>query len=99
MSIEPGNKDRWDQKHEDCNRLRELAGRGLPHNINLTFSMVLIELSRVLNSPFYLQSPRHAGGAENMRDFSLVLVSRQQRYFANRLNPIDLQDVDNPCRR
>ena len=85
-SEDPGNVARWDQKQRDCRRLRELAGRALPHNINLTFSMVLIELSRVLDSPFYLHAPKRAGGAENLRDFLLQLISRQQRYFANRLN-------------
>ncbi len=85
MRADPGNKARWDQKKSDCNNLRKLAGRGLPHNINLTFSMVLIELSRVLDTRFYLQSPRRSGDAENTRDSILVLISRQQRYFANRL--------------
>jgi hypothetical protein len=82
---DPGNHARWDQQWCDCTRRNELAGRGLPHNQDLTFSMVLIELTRVLNSPFYLQSPKRVGGAENMRDFLLLLISRQQRYFANRL--------------
>src|SRR5262249_50318498 len=99
MRVDPGNKARWDQKRSDCNLLRELAGKALPHNINLTFSMVLIELSRVLESPFYLQSPKRSGGAENMRDFSLVLISRQQRYFADHLNPGDLRDQYDACQK
>jgi len=96
---DPGNLARWDQKHSDCNLLRDLAGQALPHNINLTFSMVLIELSRVLDTPFYLQSPRHSAGAENMRDQILVLISRQQRYLVNHLNPGALKDQYSSCER
>ena len=96
---DPGNLARWDQKHSDCNLLRDLAGQALPHNINLTFSMVLIELSRVLDTPFHLQSPRHSAGAENMRDQILVLISRQQRYLVNHLNPGALKDQYSACER
>ncbi|HEY1300525.1 MAG TPA: hypothetical protein VGF07_08505, partial [Stellaceae bacterium] len=71
-----GNQARWSQQRDDCNKRNALAGRGPPHNQNLTFSMVLIELTRVLDSPFYVQSPKRAGGAANTRDFLLQLISR-----------------------
>ncbi len=84
--VDPDNHARWDQQWCDCTRRNELAGRELPHNQNLAFSMVLIELTRVLNSPFYQQSPKRTGGAKNVQDFLLLIISRQQRYFANRLS-------------
>jgi hypothetical protein len=94
---EPGRKDRWTQEYNDCLLDQLLAEKPMPHNINLTFSMVLIELSRVLDTPFYLQSPRRASNAENMRDFFFVLMPRQQRYFVDHLNPEGLRDHD-PCK-
>jgi hypothetical protein len=102
MRREPGNKDRWDGKRRDCNRVRLGAGSPQPHNVSFTFSMVLIELSRVLDSPFYQQSPRRSKDAERIRFFIPLLVSRQQRYFVNRLSPKDLNGykpcLRNPCR-
>ena len=96
---EPGRKDRWTQEYSDCLAKRKLAGKPMPHNINLTFSLVLIELSRVLDTSFYLQSPRRAGGAEDMRDRFFVLIPRQQRYFVDHLNPAVLRDQYDACKR
>jgi hypothetical protein len=90
MSKDPNNVSRWNQQRSDCNLLRDGAGRDLPHNINLTYSMMLIELSRVLDTNFYQQSPKHSIAAEVGRDVILRTVIRQQRYFANHLNPGDL---------
>jgi len=92
MNHDPNRKTRWDDARRDCNNKRKLAGKPMPHNINLTFSMVLIELSRVLDTPFYLQSPRRAANAESMRDFFFVLIPRQVRYFTDHLNPQGLRD-------
>ncbi len=101
MRKEPGNKDRWDGKRRDCNRVHLGAGSPLPHNVSFMFSAVLIELSRVLDSPFYSQSPKRSKEAERIRFFIPLLVSRQQRYFVNRLFPSDLQGYTacqrNPC--
>jgi len=98
MRKDPQNVDRWNGKRNDCNRLHLLAGSPQPHNVSFTFSMVLIELSRVLDSPFYSQSPRRSKDAERIRFLIPLLVSRQQRYFVNRLFPSDLQQYT-PCRR
>jgi hypothetical protein len=91
----PDSKDRWAQEHNDCLKDRDSAGKPMPHNINLAFSKVLIELSRVLANPFYLQSPRRAANAEQMRDFFSALMPRQQRYFLDHLNPGSLKGVGN----
>ncbi len=77
------NVDRWNGKRNDCNRLRLLGGSPQPHNASFTFSIVLIELSRVLDSPFYSQSPRRSKDAGRIRFLIPLLVSRQQRYFVN----------------
>jgi hypothetical protein len=50
--------------------------------------MVLIELSRVLDSPFYQQAPGRSSDAEPTRQLIPLLVARQQRYFANRLRRV-----------
>jgi hypothetical protein len=91
MASDPGNASRWDQQRSDCLLLKEMAGRDLPHNINLTFAMVLMELSRVLQTNFYQQSPnRSVEAAAIGPDILLLSVIRQQRYFANHLNPGNL---------
>jgi hypothetical protein len=95
---EPRSLDRWKQLNINCNAKRQFAGKAMPHNINLTFSMVLIELSRVLDSPFYLQSPKRMSGVEGARDSFLILISRQQLYFVHHLNPGGLKEYD-ACKR
>jgi hypothetical protein len=94
LAKEPGRKDRWKDEYRYCKENQPLAEKPMPHNINLLFSMVLIELSRVLASPFYQQSPRRASNAATLQDFFFVLISRQQRYFVNHLNPESLRDID-----
>jgi hypothetical protein len=82
----PDDASRWNQQNSDCKLKQEGAGRDLPHNINLTFAMVLIELSRVLDTNFYQQSPKRSIAAELGRDVIVRTAIRQQRYFANHLN-------------
>jgi hypothetical protein len=95
--VEPGSKDRWTHEYNDCLKDQDSAGKPMPHNLNLAFSKVLIELSRFLANPFYLQSPARAGNAEQMRDFFFVLMPRQQRYFVDHLNPESLKELHPPC--
>ena len=95
---EPDRKDRWSHEYNDCLKNRDAAEKPKPHNLNLAFSKVLIELSRVLASPFYLQSPARAANAEQMRDFFFELMPRQQRYFVDHLNPQSLKDDYDPCK-
>jgi len=97
-STEPTRTDRWNQEHLDCLEDRNAAEQPLAHNQNLAFSMVLIELSRVLDSPFYLQSPGRAANAVAMRDLFFVLMPRQQRYFVDHLNPESLKDDYDACK-
>ena len=85
MKDHPDDASRWTQQRSDCKLKQELAGRDLPHNINLTFSMVLIELSRAIGTNFYQQSPKHSVAAEAARDTLLRTIIRQQRYFSNHL--------------
>jgi hypothetical protein len=57
----------------------------MAHNQNLAFAIVLIELSRALESQFYRNSPDRSSLAEPTRALAPLLVARQQRYFFNRL--------------
>jgi hypothetical protein len=71
----------------NCKTLLKLGGRPMSHNENLAFTMVLIELWRALDSPFYRQHPAaRPVDAAPIRTLIPLLVSRQQRYFANRLH-------------
>jgi hypothetical protein len=90
-NVEPGSKDRWTEEYNDCLEDRDSAEKPMPHNINLAFSKVLIELSRVLASPFYQQSTARAGDAEEKQEFFSALMPRQQRYFVDHLNPESLK--------
>ncbi len=96
--IEPARKDRWASEYGDCLKIRDSAGKQAPHNYDLAFSKVLIELSRALVTPFYMQSPARAANAEQMRDFFFALMPRQQRYFVDHLNPQSLKDDYDPCK-
>ena len=96
VEAEPANESRWKEMQRNCNSLRVMAGLPLAHNENLAFAMVLIELSRALESPYYRQAPTRLNDhdVEPLRTLIPFLVSRQQRYFANRLSTeIDLQLV------
>jgi hypothetical protein len=81
-------RDRYDRMLANCKSLHLMAGRSHAHNVNLAFAMVLIELSRVLDSPFYQQAPGRSRDAEPTRQLIPLLVARQQRYFANRLRTV-----------
>ena len=85
MMDHPDDASRWTQQNSDCNLKRQVAGRDFPHNINLTFSMVLIELARVVNSSFYQQAPNRSIAAELGKDVLLRTAIRQQRYFSDHL--------------
>ena len=85
-------KDRWTNEYKDCLKMRDGAEKPGPHNLDLAFSKVLIELTRVLANPFYLQSPAHAPNADQMRASLFTLMPRQQRYFVDHLNPQSLKD-------
>ncbi len=78
-------RDRARSMRRSCNALRSNANGALAHNINLLFAMVLIELSRALESEFYRNSPDRSSAAEPTRALIPLLVARQQRYFVNRL--------------
>src|SRR5262249_32854520 len=91
MGKDPQNAARWKDQQNDCKNLRAMAGSPLPHNVSFTFSMVLIELSRIFDTSFYWQSPKRSKDAERIRFFLPLLVSRQQRYFMNRISQGDLQ--------
>ena len=69
QTVAPSTIARWNQEKDDCLTLRDTAGKPAPHNYDFAFSKVLIELSRVLANPFYLQSPARAANAEQIRIF------------------------------
>jgi hypothetical protein len=94
----PYDIDRLKQEHSDCLADRDSAEKPLPHNLNLAFSSVLIELSRVLATPFYQQSPARAPNAEQVLSFISGLMPRQQRYFVDHLNPESLKDDYDACK-
>jgi hypothetical protein len=98
IKTEPTKKDRWTKEYKDCLKMRDGAEKPGPHNLDLAFSKVLIELTRVLANPFYLQSPAHAPNADQMRASLFTLMPRQQRYFVDHLNPQSLKDDFDPCK-
>jgi hypothetical protein len=85
LKMDPANQSRWSQQRSDCNLLRALAGRDQPHNYNLTFAMVLIELSRAVDTTFFHGSTKHSTAAEVGRDVYLLTAIRIQRYFASHM--------------
>ncbi len=88
VAADPSNEPRWKGMLTSCRSLHKMAGRPVAHNENLAFAMVLIELSRVLESRYYRLSPLASADAEPARALIPLLVSRQQRYFVNRLHPL-----------
>jgi hypothetical protein len=97
MYDHPDDASRWTQQHNDCKLKQALAGRDLPHNINLAFSMTLIELARAIGTPFYQQSPKRSPVAAARQDELLLAAIRQQRYFSNHLHDSNLSNVPNIC--
>jgi hypothetical protein len=76
---------RAEQMRSDCENAPKIGPEA--HNINLVFGMVLIELSRAIDSPFYRHSPAASSDAQRTREMLPLLVSRLHRFFANRLFP------------
>jgi hypothetical protein len=89
-AAEPDKEERWLQMLCNCRSHRIGAGTPTAHNINLAFAMALIEVWRTLDSPFYRQSPLASRDAAPARSLFPLLVSRQQRYFVNRLHPLNV---------
>jgi hypothetical protein len=79
---------RMNQQKSNCIAAPRLAGHPLPHNEFNAFLMVLVELSRVLESPFYRQTSPQSASADWARTLLPLLASRGQRYFANRLQSV-----------
>ncbi len=69
----------------DITHHRLSDGRPLEYNGNAAVMMMLMELWRALDSPFYRQSAPQPLEAEPSRVLIPVLVSRFQRHFSNRL--------------
>ncbi len=82
----PAADERARSMRNNCNTAHKIGP--LQHNINLSFAMVLIELSRALQSPFYRQSPQRSNDAEPARLLAPVLVSRLHRYFVSNLRTV-----------
>jgi hypothetical protein len=78
---------RVDQQNSNCQHLQCVAGSSLAHNENSLYAMTLMELWRVLDSPYYQQSGQQASNADLSRSLFPVLVSRFQRYFVDGLQP------------
>jgi hypothetical protein len=71
-----------------CENLHDFAGAPMAHNENGAFMMVLIELWRVLDSPFYRQSAPQTADVQLARSLIPVVVSRYQRFFVNHLQTL-----------
>src|SRR5262245_13190458 len=78
-----------DAKSKDCDRAKDYAAKPLPHNQSFAVLMASIELWRALDNDFYRTSPGRVSGADFMRDAIPIVVTRGQRYFANRLKVQD----------
>jgi hypothetical protein len=61
----------------------------LPYNINNKFAMLLIELLRVLDSPYYRLTSSDVDGAEAWRVRLAAFVAQSQRRFHRKLTPVD----------
>jgi hypothetical protein len=78
------DSSRTKQQQNNCVNAGLNAGSPIAYNENGAFFTVLIEMSRVLDSALY-RSSLNSGAAEWARRWFPILVSRGQRYFANRL--------------
>jgi len=76
------------QEETNCKNQRVVAGAPLADNESLDYAMMLIELWRALDSPFYQQSNQQAANAAASRTLFPVLVSRFYRYFVNRTHVV-----------
>jgi hypothetical protein len=78
-------KGRYANWHQDCLDLHKGAGFPMAHNWSQWYMMGLIELWKVLDSPFYRGSGNTDLEAERLRQELPLRVSRLHRYFMNRL--------------
>ena len=91
----PGAIKRAESMRSSCEKVLKIGP--MAHNINLAFGMVLIELGRVLDNPFYRSAPDRSSDAERTREMIPLLVSRLHRYFARRLWHKDTPDGVRYC--
>jgi hypothetical protein len=77
--------DRLNQQKSNYEHLSCIAGAPLAHNENGLYVMTLLELWRVLDSPFYRQSSQQASVADMSRSLFPILISRFHRYFVDGL--------------
>jgi len=78
------NKQISDGKR-DCDRQGDYAGRPFAYNEAGALMTAFIELWRALDSGFYRESPLSVTDAPQARALIPFVVTRHQRYFANRL--------------
>jgi hypothetical protein len=76
------------QEQTNCELLQSIAGAPIAHNESLDYAMMLVELWRVLDSPFYQRSNQEAANAVASRTLFPVLVSRFYRYFVKRTHVV-----------
>src|SRR5262249_13428502 len=81
----PDGKDR-DQLIANCHGYAKGAGYPMAHNEEHLFLMNLIELSRVLDSPFYKASSANSANVEYDRVLYPLLVSYGYRFFRRHLD-------------
>lgn len=79
----------FDDKKDDCTRVRDYADKPLAHNEGGALVMSFIELLRALDSVFYRMSPQRIGEGELSRTEIPFVVTRHQRYFFNRLHVVE----------
>src|SRR5262249_42257044 len=79
---------RLNQQKANCVNAGKSAGSPVAHNEIDAFLTVVIELSRVFDSPYYRSSA--SGGNANAANRALLalLVARGQRYFADHLTAV-----------
>lgn len=85
--LNPKGSDRYNQQVTNCIKAGENPGP-LAYNEQQLFLMVLIEMSRVLDSDFYRQHSPHSANEDWDRVLFPLLVEDGQRYFANRVEQV-----------
>lgn len=76
----------FDDRKDDCKKVRDYADKPLAHNEGGALVMSFIELWRALDSNFYRTSPLRIADGELSRTVIPFIVTRHQRYFFNRLH-------------
>ena len=74
-----------DDAYSNCTEAGSYAGKPLAHNEAGALMMSFIELWRALDSDLYRTSPDRQSNADVARGMIPLMVTRLQRYFANRL--------------